>query len=64
MSKAIHCDRDGCDTWERTKPANPYLGQINPHADAWIVVHAADHRERHFCTLDCLTHWAAANSGR
>lgn len=62
MSLAVHCDRDGCDTWQRTE---------SDVAVEWFKV-TVDHRfatfrrsereEWNFCTLDCLTHWAAKHS--
>lgn len=55
MSLAYHCDREGCDTWQRLPSANPL----------WLVVSGGVGNrapDSHFCCLDCLTHWAAANS--
>jgi len=49
---AVHCDREGCDTWERTD------GEFAPFVD----VVEGDDLLGSFCTLDCLTHWAAAAS--
>jgi hypothetical protein len=51
MTLALHCDREGCDTWQ------------NLPASLWIVVSNPDGRNAsHFCTLDCMMHWAADNS--
>lgn len=52
---AYHCDRDGCDSWQRLPTANPL----------WLVLKGGSGslaRESHFCTLDCLMHWAAERS--
>lgn len=51
---AYHCDRDGCETWQRCDSSTPMFLQLMSAADPkWV---------RHFCTPDCLMHWAAANS--
>ncbi|MBF6326550.1 hypothetical protein IU451_29040 [Nocardia cyriacigeorgica] len=61
MSLAVHCDRDGCNTWQRTE-----TGIL---AD-WFTVtvgHRFDDTTRldwsawRFCSLACLTRWAAAH---
>ena len=47
---AYHCDREGCDSWARGALRSEFIVVIlHPH-------------KRHFCCLDCLMHWAAANS--
>jgi hypothetical protein len=51
VSTAYHCDRDGCDSWQRVGGIEPFL----------TVNHAAE-TIGHFCCLDCLTIWAAAHS--
>ena len=53
MTLAYHCDRDGCDTWQRTDTDLP---------SDFVTLNASDSVLGHFCTLDCLTHWAAAHS--
>lgn len=55
MSLSLHCDREGCDSWQRDP---------NPEHDTWLCVNGGPDfdREHHFCNLDCLMHWAAANS--
>lgn len=54
MSVAIHCDQVDCDTWcfESAKD------------ELWLAVlgGAPNTDVAHFCSLDCLTKWAAANS--
>ncbi|MFD3594362.1 hypothetical protein ACFWU5_16685 [Nocardia sp. NPDC058640] len=57
MSIARHCDRDGCDSWKRIDPELMVWG-----GPRWITVDLGDDDLRHFDTLDCLTHWAAAHS--
>lgn len=52
MALAYHCDRDGCDSWQYARAAN-----------LWLVLSNADgRRPSYFCTLDCVTIWAAAHS--
>jgi hypothetical protein len=56
---SLSCDREGCDTWQR---------MTDDTEDHWVIVHLnnPDFEDevvtRHFCTVDCLMHWAAANS--
>ena len=52
MTLAHHCDRDGCDTWQRTKTSFPPFLTVTDGAEVL----------GHFCCLDCLLHWAAACS--
>lgn len=50
MSVSLHCDRDGCDSWQR-EPAEAFLtlsGQYGP--------------DKHFCNLECCLVWTAAQS--
>jgi hypothetical protein len=51
MSLALHCDRAGCDAWQLA-PAEAFLTL----AGGYSTTHS------HFCSLDCLLHWAAENS--
>lgn len=51
---AFHCDRQGCERWEKTGHDEKFLvvdlpGGGCPHEN-----------QRHFCSFDCLMHWAAA----
>lgn len=46
---ARHCDRDGCDTWQRLDTDLPN--------HFWDVTQ--DDTTNHFCSKDCLLHWAA-----
>ena len=48
-----HCDRDECDSWVRA------YGEF---ARRWLVLGADDKVMAHFCSLDCLMHWAAKYS--
>ena len=48
--KALHCDREGCDSWQR-QPAVSFLTLRGGYGD-----------DNHFCTLDCCMHWCAAHS--
>lgn len=49
---AYHCDREGCDTWTRE-------GSIaSAH---WLTLRSGK-QVWHFCTEDCLMHWASAKS--
>lgn len=43
----VHCDYDGCDTWQRAESAT-----------SWFVV-ASDDRMWHLCSKDHLMLWAA-----
>ena len=52
MSLAYHCDREGCDSWAKY----PGLGS------RFLELTEGEDVLAHFCCLDCLTHWAAANS--
>jgi hypothetical protein len=47
---ARHCDAESCDSWQRVDTT------------VFITVHCPGHPEFHFCTLNCLMLWAAANS--
>ncbi|WP_188827629.1 hypothetical protein [Nocardia camponoti] len=51
MSLAKHCDRDGCDSWQH----------IDAEPSDWAELHFVDD-VRHFCSIDCVMNWAAANS--
>ena len=62
MSMAVHCDRDGCDTWQRTEsdlPVDWFNVTTNRLHHRWGADNTA---QWSFCTLDCLMHWAAARS--
>lgn len=48
---AYHCDREGCNTWQRI-PAVSFLVVTGGHSE----------RDSHLCSLDCLAHWAVAHS--
>lgn len=53
---AHHCDRDGCDSWQR---ADTDL------ISDWVVlspVRSRDDEFGMFCCLDCVMKWAAAHS--
>ena len=52
---ATHCDRDGCTSWQR-------IGSELPQFIAVVGPTNWGRREFHFDSLDCLMHWAAANS--
>jgi hypothetical protein len=49
---ARHCDTEGCDTWQRIDTTNP----------VFVTVYCPGHLEFHFCSLDHVMKWAAANS--
>lgn len=52
----MHCDRDGCDSWQRL------ASELPPD---WVVAAPARDRDAEFgvfCSLDCLMQWAAAHS--
>lgn len=51
MSYALHCDHAGCETWQFA-PAEAFLTLAGGHST----------EHHHFCTLDCLMHWAAEKS--
>lgn len=51
MSLAVQCDRDSCDTWQRIPTEN----------NQWLTI-SDTAKTYHFCCLDCVMHWAAANS--
>ncbi|MFD3705332.1 hypothetical protein ACFWUP_19510 [Nocardia sp. NPDC058658] len=53
MALARHCDRDGCDSWQRVDR------DVN---NRWITVDLGGGDIRHFDTRDCLMHWSAATS--
>ena len=46
---SFHCDRNTCDTWTYNLPT---MLRLTGQGDG----------EHHFCTLDCLMHWAAQHS--
>jgi len=48
--KALHCD--SCDSWQRTTTHQPTFLTLSDHTGDIA----------HFCTTDCLMHWAAINS--
>lgn len=50
---AFHCDRDGCDSWQRVDAEHPVFVAL---------VFPGDTMPAHFCCLDCVLHWAAAHS--
>lgn len=49
MAISLHCDRDGCDTWQR-EPAESFL------------ILRGQGGAKHFCSLDHVMHWCAAHS--
>lgn len=51
MSYALHCDNTGCEAWQ-LDPAPGFLTL----AGGYSTSHS------HFCTLNCLMHWAAEHS--
>lgn len=55
MSLAVHCDREGCDTWIRTTSDlyNNFVGLIDLNTGTPLA---------HACCPDCMMHWLAANS--
>lgn len=52
---ALHCDRDGCDTWQRQDSGMGCF--ITLTFAPWL-----DEDANHFCTLDCVMQWSAAHS--
>lgn len=56
MGLAYHCDRDGCETWQRHNADFPtsFVAVYDIYNDAEPIAH--------LCSLDCLMHWAAAHS--
>lgn len=50
---AYHCDRDGCDSWQRMDSTLP---------GAFLILSDEDEDLAHFCCLDCCMHWSAAHS--
>lgn len=42
---ATHCDRDGCDTWQRV--------DTDIRDPAWLTVREQG-TDQHFCSADCL----------
>jgi hypothetical protein len=44
---ALHCDYDQCDSWQR-EPSQSFL-----------VLTGQDSKDNHFCSVDCIMHWAA-----
>ncbi|MEV6219866.1 hypothetical protein [Nocardia sp. NPDC051833] len=63
MSMAVHCDRDECDTWQRTGddlPTGWWILTASPRR--FLAWNEQAEKSWAFCTLDCLMHWAAARS--
>lgn len=52
MSYATHCDREGCNTFQR----------VNSDFPAFLELSQGDDIVAHFCCLDCCMIWAAAHS--
>lgn len=52
MVIGIHCDAEGCDSWQRYESDMPVF---------WTLT-APDEEEAHFCSLDHVMQYAAANS--
>jgi hypothetical protein len=48
---AVHCDRVGCDNWQRL-----------PGTADFLTINAADTALAYFCSLNCIAHYAAAHS--
>ncbi|WP_029923890.1 hypothetical protein [Nocardia otitidiscaviarum] len=49
MSLAMHCDRDDCGTWTRTKTDTA----------GWLILRFPGwDDEHHFCSMPCLAEWA------
>ena len=51
MSYATHCDREGCDSWQEM--GSDFLPFLELCEGEEVV--------GHFCSLNCLTQWAAGN---
>ena len=49
MSRAWHCDRDGCDTWTRAG-----------YRHGFVKVEAGSGPPLHFCGWDCVLSYSAA----
>jgi len=52
MSYATHCDADSCDSWQR----------LNSEFPEFLELVEGDESVAHFCCIDCVMKWAAANS--
>jgi hypothetical protein len=51
MAYATHCDREGCNKFQRVKSQFPFLELLR-----------GDEVVAHFCCLDCCMVWSAAHS--
>lgn len=54
MTNALHCDKDGCDTWEK-EPED----EDSPHGSWFVLTTSDSFKEWHFCSKDCLMFWSA-----
>jgi hypothetical protein len=55
MSLVYTCDREGCDVWVRD----------DADTQTFVVLYSVDDYDTpiaYCCSIDCLMHWAAANS--
>lgn len=53
MSLHVHCDRDGCDHHQMLSVDNPSTFYALSHGGGIVG---------HWCSLECVMHWAAAAS--
>lgn len=53
--RALHCDRQGCGKWQPDNCEATFISLDMP-----VDSECMHDRERHFCSTDCLMHWAAA----
>ena len=53
MTLYYHCEREGCDTHQRVN---------SDLLNRFLTVSDGGGSDNHLCSMDCLTHWAAAIS--
>ena len=58
--KALHCNRDGCDRAEAETCDRTFIEVSLPQPGEESEAKCWHDLELHFCTIDCLMHWAAA----
>lgn len=53
MTWAMHCDAEGCDSWQKGERSDCFVAVIHAGSNDPIA---------HACCLDCLMRWAAKHS--
>lgn len=61
MSKALHCDREDCNTWERTEERLTEWWKVEIDS---ITRRFGEQDEFNFCTLECLAIWASRKTAK